>query len=239
MRPQSSDLNRTGRSLYVTVYDRIKQDIVLARLHPGEPLFEEDLAARLQVSRTPIREALRKLNHDGLVRIVPNKGAFVRVLTPRDIREIYEIRGALEGFAAAEAAARLSGEQLGSLSRLAQNLKRREARLGYKELRDAWEMLRQMIIAAADNERMKMILATVNDQVETARHYSSAPPGRLEELLADFVSVVEALRARNSAKAQRLFQDHLTKSKKVLLEMFATPLTDEKQTETRRRKHAL
>ena len=232
-------MNRTGRSLYVTVYDRIKQDIVLARLHPGEPLFEEDLAARLQVSRTPIREALRKLNHDGLVRIVPNKGAFVRVLTPRDIREIYEIRGALEGFAAAEAAARLSGEQLGSLSRLAQNLKRREARLGYKELRDAWEMLRQMIIAAADNERMKMILATVNDQVETARHYSSAPPGRLEELLADFVSVVEALKARNSTKAQRLLQDHLNKSKKVLLEMFPPLRKDEKQTETRGRKHAL
>ena len=239
MRPQSSDLNRTGRSLYVTVYDRIKQDIVLARLHPGEPLFEEDLAARLQVSRTPIREALRQLNHDGLVRIIPNKGAFVRVLTPRDIREIYEIRGALESFATAEAATRLSDQQLYFLSRRAKDLKRRQSRLGYRDIRDAWEEIRQMVITAADNERMKTILATMSDQVETARHYSSAPPGRLEELFADFVSVVEALKARNSAKAQRLLQDHLNKSKKVLLEMFASSLEDEKLTETRRRKHAL
>jgi len=183
MRLQSSALNRSGRSLYVTVYDRIKQDIVLARLHPGEPLFEEDLAARLQVSRTPIREALRKLNHDGLVRIVPNKGAFVRVLTPRDIREIYEIRGALESFATAEAATRLSDQQLYFLSRRAKDLKRRQSRLDYRDVRDAWEAIRQMVIAATDNERMKTIMKTIlanmSDQVETARHYSSAPPGRL------------------------------------------------------------
>lgn len=223
MRRQSSVLHQAGRSLYVTVYDRIKQDIVLARLHPGEPLLEEDLAKRLLVSRTPVREALRRLNHDGLVRIVPNKGAFVRVLTPRDIREIYEVREALEGFAAAKAATSLSDEQLGSLSRLAENLKRRAARPAYKEVRDAWEMLRQMTIAAADNERIGSILTRVNDQVETARHYSSAPPGRIQELAADFVSVVKALKARSSARAQRLLQNHLAKSKKVLLEMFSSP----------------
>ncbi|MEX0803559.1 MAG: GntR family transcriptional regulator [Candidatus Binatia bacterium] len=223
MRRQNSVLHQTGRSLYVTVYDRLKQDIVLARLHPGEPLLEEDLAERLQVSRTPVREALRKLNHDGLVRVVPNKGAFVRVLTPRDIREIYEVREALESFAAARAATILSDEQLGSLSRLAENLKRRVARLGYKEVRDAWETLRQMIIAAADNERMKMILATVNDQVETARHYSSAPPGRIQELVVDFRSLIEALQARSSVRAQRLLQNHLNKSKRVLLQMFGRP----------------
>jgi len=239
MRRQPSALNRTGQSLYVNVYDRIRQDIVSARLHPGEPLFEEDLAKWLRVSRTPIREALRKLNHDGLVRIVPNKGAFVRVLTPRDIREIYEIRGALESFATAEVATRLSDQQLYFLSRRAKDLKRRQSRLGYRDVRDAWEAIRQMVIAAIDNERMKTILANMSDQVETARHYSSAPPGRLEELLADFVSVVEALKARNSTKAQRLLQDHLNKSKKVLLTMFASPLKDEKQTETRGRKHAL
>ncbi len=216
-------MRHASGSLFHRVYDKIKQDIVLARLQPGEPLLEEDLAKRLQVSRTPIREALRKLNHDGMVRIVPNKGAFVRVLTPRDIREIYEVREALESFAAAQAATSLSDEQLGSLYRVAKNLKRRAARLGYKEVRDAWEMLRQMMIVAADNERMRMILATVNDQVETARHYSSAPPGRIKELVADFLSVIEALQARSSVRAQKLLQNHLSKSKRVLLQMFGSP----------------
>ncbi len=171
-------MNRASRSLYLTVYERIKQDIVLARLHPGEPLLEENLAESLRVSRTPVREALRKLNHDGLVRIVPNKGAFVRVLTPRDIREIYEVREALESFAAGRAGVKLGEKELEGLSALAHGLKRRRSQLGYKDLRDAWETMRQMTIASTDNERMRTILTTMNDQVETARHYSSAPPGR-------------------------------------------------------------
>ncbi|HXG51999.1 MAG TPA: GntR family transcriptional regulator [candidate division Zixibacteria bacterium] len=216
--------NRAGGPLSLTVYDRIKQDIVWARLHPGEPLLEEDLAKRLRVSRTPVREALRRLNHEGLVRIVPNKGAFVRVLTPRDIREIYEVRQALEGFAAAQAAVRLSAKQIGSLVRLARHLEQRAPGLGYREVRDAWEALRRMAIAAADNERVEKILASVNDQVETARHYASAPPGRIRELVADFVSLVRALESRTPAKAQRLLQHHLAKSKKVLLEMFEEPV---------------
>jgi DNA-binding FadR family transcriptional regulator len=83
--------------------------------------------------------------------------------------------------------------------------------------------MRQMIMATTDNERMKTILVTMNDQIETARHYSSAPPGRIQELLSDFLSVVKALRVRNSVRAQRLLQAHLSKSKKVLLEMFGSP----------------
>lgn len=223
------------------VYDKIKQEILANRLHQGEPLLEEELATSLGTSRTPIRDAMRRLNHEGLVRIVPNKGAFVRVLTPRDIREIYEVREALESFAAGRAAMKLSERELEALSALAHGLKRRRSQLGYKDLRDAWETMRQVTIASTDNERMRTILTTMNDQVETARHYSSAPPGRIEELFADFVSVVNALKARNSAKAQQLLQNHLHKSKRILLEMFASPRADENRPENndRRRKEAL
>ena len=208
------------RSLFYTVYDRIKQDIVSGRLQPGEPLSEEDLAQRLQASRTPVREALRRLNHEGLVRIVPNKGAFVRVLTLRDIREIYEVREALESFAAGQAAMRMSPEQISTISQLAKSLKRRKKHLGYRDLRDSWETLRQAITAAADNERLNAILRMTTEQVETARHYSSAPPGRIEELLSDFLSVVKALKGRDKNRAAKVLQLHLRKSKEILLDMF-------------------
>ena len=213
-------MKNTVRSLFHTVYDRIKQDIIAGRLQPGEPLFEEELAQRLQVSRTPVREALRRLHHEGLARIVPNKGAFVRVLTPRDIREIYELRQALESFAAGQAALQMPPEEMRRLSQLAENLKRRRKLLGYKDLRDAWETLRQSITAAADNERLNAILRMTNEQVETARHYSSAPPGRIDELLSDFLSVVKALKDRDKAKAASALQLHLRKSKEILLNMF-------------------
>jgi DNA-binding GntR family transcriptional regulator len=208
------------RSLFYTIYDRIKQDIVSGQLQPGEPLSEEDLAQRLQASRTPVREALRRLNHEGLVRIVPNKGAFVRVLTVRDIREIYEVREALESFAAGQAATRMSLEQISAISQLAEGLKRRRRHLGYRDLRDSWEMLRQAITAAADNERLNAILRMITEQVETARHYSSAPPGRIEELVLDFFNVVKALKRRDKTRAAKMLQLHLKKSKEILLDMF-------------------
>lgn len=204
------------------VYDKIKEEILANRLHPGEPLLEEELATSLGASRTPIRDAVRRLNHEGLVRIVPNKGAFVRVLTPKDIREIYEVREALESYAAGRAAVNFGKKELQALSALVHGLKRRRSQLGHKDLRDAWETMRQMTIASTDNDRMRTILTTMNDQVETARRYSSAPPGRVEALLTDFLSVVRALQSRNGFKAEVALRDHLEKSKNVLLEIFGT-----------------
>lgn len=202
------------------VYETIKQDILMNHLQPGEPLLEEGLAGLLSVSRTPIREALRRLEHEGLIRIVPNKGAFVRVLTLKDIREIYEVREALESFAAGRAAIRLSKKELERFLTLGRSLERRKLQLGYRHLRDAWEALRQTIITAAGNERIQSILATINDQIEAARQYASAPPGRIEELVADFVSVVHALKKRDRSGSAGAVREHLRKSKNVLLEMF-------------------
>jgi DNA-binding GntR family transcriptional regulator len=214
------------------VYDKIKQEIIANRLHPGEPLLEEKLAESIRASRTPIREALRRLNHEGLVRIVPNKGAFVRVVTPRDIREIYEVREALEGFAAGQAATRLSRPEVQSLLAVAKRLRSRRSQLGYKDLRDAWESLRKMVLAAMNNDRVKSILTTMNGQIEIARHYASAPPGRIEELLSDFLAVVQALHDRDGSQASRLYRRHLDKSKKVLLKVFAyTEESEENPTE--------
>ncbi len=202
------------------VYEAIKQDILMSHLQPGEPLLEEELARRLSVSRTPIREALRKLEHEGLIRIVPNKGAFVRVLTPKDIREIYEVREALESFAAGRAALALPDKEIERFVTLARSLQARKPQLGYRHLRDAWEALRQTVIDASGNERIQSILATINDQIEAARHYASAPPGRIEELLADFISVVHALKKRDRSASAGAVREHLRKSKDVLLKMF-------------------
>jgi DNA-binding FadR family transcriptional regulator len=81
-------------------------------------------------------------------------------------------------------------------------------------------MLRQAIAAAADNERLNAFLKMTNEQVETARHYSSAPPGRIEELLLDFLSVVKAIKGRDKNRAAKALQLHLRKSKEILLDMF-------------------
>jgi DNA-binding GntR family transcriptional regulator len=207
-------------SLGNDVYNRIKQDIVSSRLKPGEPLLEEKLSKDFKVSRTPIREALKKLNHDGLVRIVPHKGAFVRVMSSKDIREIFEVREAIEGYVAGQATTQLSELDLEMLARLAKDLRRRNKGLGHTDLRNAWETLRQTLIRVTHNDRIRSILDTMKDQIEVSRYYASFPPGRIEELLSDFLAVVRALQNRDSTRTVEAFQSHLRKSKAVLLTLF-------------------
>jgi DNA-binding GntR family transcriptional regulator len=213
---------RSDSTLVKKVYARIKEDIISQRLLPGEPLVEERLVEILQVSRTPLRAALNTLNHQGLVRIIPKKGAFVRVLTPKDIREIYEVREALEGFAISEVAGRLESKELRFLVGQVRSLKRRQKDLGYKDLRDAWENLRSIVTESLNNDRIRGILDTMRDQIEAARHFSSAPTGRIDELLADFVETVDSLKNRDGAKAAKALQNHLRKSKRILLGLFGS-----------------
>src|SRR5436190_5321759 len=82
-----------------TVYGALRQAILDREFDPGEPLTEHGLCARFRVSRTPVREALAKLERDHLVRVVPKKGAFVRTLSSDEIRDLYEVREALEALA--------------------------------------------------------------------------------------------------------------------------------------------
>lgn len=203
------------------VYKRIKEDILSNRLSPGEPLTEEKLCETFRISRTPVRDALKRLSHEGLLRIVPNKGFFVRVLSAEDIKEIFEVRETLEAFAVGRAAKRLSSEEVAKLLGLVKDLRRRRKELSYRDLRNAWHVLRTLAIRAVENGRIKTILDNLNEQIEVARHYSSAPPGRIEDLLRDFVAVVAALKKRNEQKAEEAMRSHLTKSKHVLLALFA------------------
>src|SRR5438132_13098760 len=83
-----------------TVYAELRRAILDREFDPGEPLTELELSHRFRVSRTPVREALAKLERDHLVRVVPKKGAFVRTLSHDEIRDLYEVREELEGFEA-------------------------------------------------------------------------------------------------------------------------------------------
>src|ERR1700758_3823215 len=108
--PKSSSLLRSSSALAPTpksapplrrqVPDELRQSIIAGRLNPGERLVERELIAMMGVSRTVIREALRQLESEGLVAIVPNKGQIVRPLTVEEARDIYAIRAVLEGLAA-------------------------------------------------------------------------------------------------------------------------------------------
>ena len=110
-------------SLADEIAHRLQRDILDGRIALGERLAQDELCARFEVSRTPIREALTKLQSSGLVSLRPNRGAIVRTPPRREVQEVYELRAALEGFAAERAAARI--EAL-AVRRLDRDRKRRD-----------------------------------------------------------------------------------------------------------------
>ena len=101
-----------NKSLEKTIYDALKEGIFSGRFQPGERLVESTLAAQLNVSRTPMREAIKRLEAEKLVEIVPNKGATVVKVSPDDIEEMYEIVGILEGYACSLAISRIESQHI-------------------------------------------------------------------------------------------------------------------------------
>src|SRR5437867_6791605 len=114
-RPVTRILEGRGRLVQnasVAATELIRQAILDGRLEPGSRLKEEELARELGISRTPVREALLMLQAEGLVDAVPNRGAMVRVHTPEDLDDLYQLRALLEGYAARRAALRISDERV-------------------------------------------------------------------------------------------------------------------------------
>ncbi|HSK99542.1 MAG TPA: GntR family transcriptional regulator [Rubrobacteraceae bacterium] len=129
---------RTGSS---GVFERLRRMIIEGEYGPDERLIEEQLAERLGVSRTPIRQALTMLEAEGLVEIAPHRGAMVCSFSVEDVRDIYDLRAVLEGYAARRAARRISGEELGRLSELAEEMEGLAGRFSEHE-----EEIRRLVV---------------------------------------------------------------------------------------------
>jgi DNA-binding GntR family transcriptional regulator len=190
-------------------YEQIRRLLLDAQVKPGEALSEYQLAKALHVSRTPIREALRQLEREGLVRSIPQKGVLVQELFPQDIVEIYVIRELLEGFAARVAALALSDEATRELSESMEVAARALSEGRVDEALESDERLHTMITTATRNRRLDQILATLDDQVHRLRHLSAQVPGRLESTIHEHMEIAEAIRRRDPDEASQAMVRHL------------------------------
>lgn len=162
------------------VYARLKEAIVDNRLEPGTPLSEEKLAAEHGLSRTPIREVLQRLSRDGLVEIIRNRGAFVSRLDPRDMHELFEMREALEGFAARLAAQRMEDREIARLDERFRLLKKKRRGVDARDLSKAGEDLHIAIQAASGNRRLTEALDRIQLHSRRAFRFSMTIPQRME-----------------------------------------------------------
>ena len=147
------------------VFNTLRKAILKGELKPGERLMEIALAERLGVSRTPVREAMRKLELEGLVVMIPRRGAQVANITEKDLNDVLEVRMALENLSIENACARMTEEQLDELWKAARNFEDTMSEGNLVRLAEADVALHEVIYKSSDNRRLNQVLNNLREQI--------------------------------------------------------------------------
>lgn len=206
------------------VFETLRDAIITGQLKPGERLMEVQLAEELGVSRTPVREAIRKLELEGLVVMVPRKGAYVADISTKDVAEVFEIRAALESLAAGLAAERITQEELEELHRILET--ESTENLDLETLIEVDTAFHEVIYKASRNERLVQIISNLREQIQRFRSITLAKPGRMKDALKEHKQIVEAISQGDVALARQLAQQHIEIAESNMLEAILKALED-------------
>ncbi len=202
-------------------YTQLESAILTGELKPRERLVEQDLAARLGMSRTPIREALRRLEERGLVRILPHRGAVVAEISPEDIENIYVVRCHVESLAARLAAARISPRTFEQVGDLEAALSRQSTSGNVRALMQANDVFHDTIYGVAENACLLEVIQQLRRQVHPVRFSAWSQPERISRSLAEHREMVEVLRRQDGDGLAELTQRHLAVAKDAYLTSLA------------------
>ena len=201
------------------VFETLRDAIIRQVLKPGERLMEIQLADEMGVSRTPVREAIRKLELEGLVVMVPRKGAYVAGVSMTDIHEVYEVRSALEMLAVTLAAERITDEELDALERQVLRESEEESKKdgSLDNIIYIDSSFHDIIYQAAHNQRLVQFVNILQEQLQRFRAASLARPGRSKTALEEHKKIVEALSERNGELAARLAREHIENAENAMI----------------------
>lgn len=201
----------------IVVYETLREAIFKRELKPGDKLVENDLAEKLDVSRTPVREALRMLESEGLIDRVPRKGLFVKGFTAEDSIEIYSIRQALEALAIRICCRRITKDEIAELKDL------------YAKMVDAFEngddgrlfkhsqKFNEAIVAPAKMPRLLNLLSTYHEYLRRFRAVSFSKSPRKAQALKEHGQILQAVIDRDEDRAEHLVKMHLANAIEALV----------------------
>lgn len=206
-------------SLHDDVADRLRGLIFDGSLGPGSFIDEPALCEQMGISRTPLREALKVLTAEGLLRHEPRRGCFVNQITERDLDEIFPVIALLEGRCAFEAARNASDADLAALDVLHQRLNRHAQARRITEYYETNHAIHEAIITLADNRWLAQVIGDLRKILRLARLQQLHAPGRLAQSLAEHMAVYAALKARDAEGAEAAMRTHLTRQREALREL--------------------
>ena len=211
-------LSPIRRPLHEETVDRLRDLIVQGELAPGSRLNERVLTARLGVSRTPLREAIKLLATEGLVDLLPNRGAVVAPIDPARIAETLTVMGALESLAGELVCAQASDESLADIRALHYEMLAMHARRdldGYFRYNQAIHL---KIVEASGNAVLAQTYRQLNANVRRVRYMANLSAERWDAAVQEHEAILAALNARDAARLKRLLRDHLAAKLASVLE---------------------
>ena len=206
-------------SLHDDVADRLRELIFGGSLTPGSFIDEPALCEQLGISRTPLREALKVLTAEGLLRHEPRRGCFGNQITERDLDEIFPVIALLEGRCAFEAARNASDADLAALEVLHQRLNRHAQARRISDYYETNHSIHEAIITLADNRWLAQVIGDLRKILRLARLQQLHAPGRLAQSLAEHMAVFAALKARDAEGAEAAMRTHLVRQREALREL--------------------
>jgi DNA-binding GntR family transcriptional regulator len=197
------------RTMTDFVYDQLKAAIVELRIPPGERLREATIAQGLSVSKTPVREALGRLEQDGLVELSSFKSAAVTEYTAQDLREIYELREIIEGAAARSAAESMSEKGLADLGRIATECVRLDEEGGGPELVRLISEFDTVLFEEVSNRRIRAILDNLGAHLTRIGLLTAEIPGRNAASVREHAQIYAAIERRDPEAAEWFMRQHI------------------------------
>lgn len=211
-------------------YDLLRQAIITNKLAPGSRLLEEHLARELNVSRTPLREALKVLENQGFVQRLLSGGYQVAPLSVKELDNLYGIRLVLEGLAARLAAQSIAAEALDELEEANDQMKSYWLKQRNEEALQAGRAFHAAIYRASQNENLAVLLLRLSDQIARYRYYSIVH--RVPEAHEDHRAILAALRAHDPQRAEALSQAHVEVERRLVLSKLRERLDDAERAAT-------
>ena len=201
------------------VFQTLRAAILRGELKPGERLMELQLAAKLGVSRTPIREAIRMLEQEGLAITIPRKGAEVAKMTEKDMEDVLQIRCVLEELAARVSCHKINDGELRELKVAMSEFDEKTKADNVVELAKADVTFHDLIYKAADNPKLSMLLNNLREQMYRYRTEYLKDTQRHSQLIQEHHEIVKALELRDEEQVVKIIRQHLKNQEEVVKKM--------------------
>ena len=200
------------------VFNTLRQAILKGELKPGERLMEIALAERLGVSRTPIREAMRKPELEGLVVMIPRRGAQVANITEKDLNDVLEVRLALENMAIEKACNRMTEDQTDKLWIAAREFEKTMTEGNLVRLAEADVEFHEIIYQASDNRRLNQVLNNLREQIYRYRVEYLKDEETRNVLVKEHEELYHAIKERDVSRALEISSKHIENQRKAIIQ---------------------